>query len=321
MATYTGTAGNDNYTGVNKGTTAGDTYNTYGGNDTIDSYSGGDLVYAGAGNDFIYAGDGNDTVYGGVDNDWIVGDLGNDVLYGDDGNDTIDGGLNDDAMYGGANDDFFTTDGVSGWDSITGGTGSDTIILSTLFSAALWGEIKLGYLNGIERIANTQSVKPVDLLLRGSFDLSTVRVDGIRMIVGQSSNDYIIGTSNTLSSSLNDNITGGAGSDTVFGGVGDDTLLGGTGNDILTGGVGNDNLKGEGGSDTFAFGSNEGSDSVLDFTNGTDIIDLRATSAASIGDLSIVANGAGWAQITVESTIVTLVNVVVADIDASDFIF
>ncbi|MGP3697994.1 M10 family metallopeptidase [Rhodobacter sp. NSM] len=65
------------------------------------------------------------------------------------------------------------------------------------------------------------------------------------------------GAANVLSS--------GAGNDEVSAGEGDDTIWGETGDDVLTGGAG---------SDLFRFADGFGTDSILDFETGTDVIDL-----------------------------------------------
>lgn len=82
-----------------------------------------------------------------------------------------------------------------------------------------------------------------------------------------------------------------------------------------------DSLTGGAGVDTFVFGSNEGSDRISDFANGSELIDISLTSAASIADLAITSSVDGWAVITVDSTAITVVGVTTASIDSSDFIF
>lgn len=322
------------------GTTSGETLNGtlssdniygYGGSDTINASNGNDYVSAGDCSDIVDGGDGNDQIYGGNQDDSLVGNLGNDVISGDAGNDTLVGGLGDDQLYGGVGVDSFLVDGVTGWDSYTGGDSFynnnpltphiDAIILQTINPYAVWGEIKISFLSGIERIANLQTAKPVDIIASGSLDLSAVEVDGIRQIKGGSGNDAITGTSLAASSSLNDVIDGQGGNDTLAGGSGNDSLLGGAGDDKLIGGVGSDTLTGGSGVDTFVFGSNEGSDTIADFADGSEFIDISLTSAASIADLTITSSVDGWAMITIDSTVITVVGVTAASIDSSDFIF
>ena len=64
---------------------------------------------------------------------------------------------------------------------------------------------------------------------------------------------------------------------------GDDTLQGRAGDDTLTGGEGDD---------TFVFAADHGSDTITDFTDGSDMIDLTQISGISgFEDLSISADG------------------------------
>lgn len=316
MATINGTSSNDTL----NGTSSADNIYGYGGSDLINAGSGNDYISGSAGADTVYGGDGNDQIFGGTENDLLYGDLGNDVIYGDAGSDTLIGGLGDDQMYGGDGNDTFLVDGVTGWDAFTGDAGTDSILLQTINPYAIWGEIKISFLSGIERIANLQAT-PVDILASGSLDLSAVEVDGIRKIVGSAGNDAITGTSLSTSSSLNDVIDGKGGNDTLAGGSGNDTLLGDAGDDRLIGGAGSDSLTGGSGVDTFVFGSNEGSDRIADFADGSELIDISLTSATSIADLTITSNVDGWAEITIDSTVITVVGVTAASIDSSDFIF
>lgn len=83
----------------------------------------------------------------------------------------------------------------------------------------------------------------------------------------------------------NDTINAQGGNDTVEGGEGDDKIKGGSGNDILVGGAGDDRLTGQRGSDTFVLDVfNNGTDTITDFTAGTDKIALRVEDAGLVTD-------------------------------------
>lgn len=302
MAVYNGTSGADIFTGTKRGTAYADSYYTGAGNDVIDSYLGDDYVSAGEGDDTVYASDGNDQIYGDGGSDSLFGDLGNDVLDGGVGSDVLDGGLGNDFLYGGDDNDTFLTDGVSGRDAYYGGNGNlDAISLKTISSYANWGIIGITALSGIERIENLQNSKPVDIEMSGSLDLSSVEVDGIRSIIGSSGNDTITGTNLSASSSINDSINGG------------------DGNDILAGRAGNDVLKGGAGGDRFIFGTSEGNDTIVDFTDGIDVIDLRPANVIVFSDISIVADGANT-RIVADGTTITLTSISPAVLDATDFL-
>ena len=81
-----------------------------------------------------------------------------------------------------------------------------------------------------------------------------------------------------------DTLVGGTGKDDLRGDGGQDTLRGGSGNDSLLGGGGNDRLQGDGGKDTLTGGSGkdtyvirpkDGLDTITDFQDGRDRIQLK----------------------------------------------
>ncbi len=99
----------------------------------------------------------------------------------------------------------------------------------------------------------------------------------------------------------NDRIGGKAGNDFLYGDAGDDQIWGDDGDDLLRGGAGNDTLTGDDfsggtGADTFVLALGEGTDTILDYGNGADVIQvLGTTSYAAIqsgADTLIVAGEA-----------------------------
>ena len=193
-----------------------------------------------------------DQYHGGAGNDTIAGGAGDDIVFGDAGNDSVSGQA--------GNDRFIATIG-DGSDTYIGGADTDTYDLSRT-SAAATVDLATG------RSSSTQT---------GTDTLST-----IENVVGSSGNDAITG--NTGSNLLD----GGFGNDTVTGGAGNDTLLGGSGDDKLTGGAGADVMAGGSGADTFIFTAVNDSgvtaltrDTIMDFTVGTDRIDLSPIDANS----------------------------------------
>lgn len=132
-------------------------------------------------------------------------------------------------------------------------------------------------------------------------------------INAQAGNDTITGNAG------NDYLAGSAGNDRLLGGSGTDTLSGGSGNDRLVGSSGADRLAGGSGADRFVFGNSNGTDSILDFQNGIDKIEV-AGSTSSFRQIRVYDRGAD-AEIRFDNNVVTLKNIDHRIIDASDFVF
>ena len=102
---------------------------------------------------------------------------------------------------------------------------------------------------------------------------------------------------NFVAGSGNDIVIGNEAANLLEGRGGDDELMGNEGNDILEGGAGNDMLEGSAGDDvlsggaeddTFVFALGSGADTITDFTDGDDKIDLSAfADITSVDDLSM----------------------------------
>ncbi|KAB2923143.1 MAG: calcium-binding protein, partial [Dechloromonas sp.] len=250
-----------------------------------------------AGNDMIGGAAGNDTLDGGLGNDTLTGDEGNDSLIGGAGHDSLLGGTGNDTLFGGA-----------GNDTLEGGDGSDTYVFN------------LG--NGHDQIADSGG--DADVLNFGSGILATntqVRRDGDDLLVtfsGQPSDELEIedyftsgqietfrfGDGNTWSSVSikakvlqptgdDDEITGYLGSELLRGLAGNDTINGGGGNDTINGGIGDDLLTGGTGSDRFVFDTLDGTDTITDFTTGSDTIALSKSVFGLAGAVGTTTNLAG----------------------------
>ena len=88
----------------------------------------------------------------------------------------------------------------------------------------------------------------------------------------------------------------GGGDDRLDGGPGDDRLYGGQGSDRLAGAAGDDRLVGGPGTDVFVVGPGEGQDTVTDFTDGEDRIDLTAFGLAGMDDLTTTTRSGSPSQ-------------------------
>ena len=137
-------------------------------------------------------------------------------------------------------------------------------------------------------------------------------------IFGDAGNDWVVGGAD------NDTLYGGADNDRLVAGSGADELFGGAGADALNGGLGDDTLTGGADADTFYFNGAFGTDTITDFTDGEDTIDLTAmTDITGFGDLTISADGTD-AVIDLTSQgggTIRLESFDVNDLDADDFNF
>jgi Ca2+-binding RTX toxin-like protein len=216
----------------------------------------------------------------------LNGNGGDDVLRAGAGRDIINGGTGSDLMEGGA-----------GTDVIDGGGGNDT---ASYFGASAGVTVDL-------RIDDYQDTGGA------GFDLLT----NLRNLQGSRNGDDLTGNAgrNTLD--------GLGGADVLDGFVGDDELFGGAGRDDLIGGGGNDVLAGGGGTvtDRFIFAPNEGSDTIVDFVDGIDLIGVGGFGplADSPGEVVNAATQvAGGTFVDLGSTEFLISGLSLADFDAGD---
>ena len=270
----------------------GETIEAGEGNDIVIAKGGDDSIYGGGGMDFLFGGEGSDTIYGGTevdvissgrgndliyggeDCDFLLGGEGDDHIYGGDASDGLYGGSGSDTLYGGADDDWLS--GGTDNDALTGGEGADTYQFETE--------------NGQDTITDfTNGEDLIDLReftqITGFSDL-TINSDGDDSVIDLTSHNG--GSVRLQGVSISDLDA----ADFVFyrveGGDGNDTLLGASGDDTLTGGAGDDTMTGYAGSDTFVFGPNHGNDTITDFSECEDAIDLSAfSSITGLSDLTI----------------------------------
>ena len=114
-------------------------------------------------------------------------------------------------------------------------------------------------------------------------------------------------------------LRGGLGNDRLSGGIGADILSGGPGGDLLSGGPGNDRLLGGSGADVFDFTVREGRDTVADFQNGSDRLQIRDSAVHAFTDLAVSQAGADL-RVAFDGTAVILHDVALAEFDATDLI-
>ncbi|WP_413167043.1 Ig-like domain-containing protein [Capilliphycus salinus ALCB114379] len=246
------------------------------GNDTLNSGDGNDVVEGEVGDDFLVGGVGNDTLIGGLDNDILVGGSNDTEIADPDGQDLLDGGEGDDTLFGN-----------EGQDTLIGGDGNDLIFSgkdNDLASGEEGDDTIFGDL-GDDSIVGGEGN---DFLLGNQGNDTISGGEGNDFIAGGQGDDLLFGDEG------NDEVYGDLGADTVYGNQGNDSLYGGEDNDSLIGGEGDDFLSGDGGddilsggegADVFALLLNSGSDVIVDFAEGQDLLGL--TVGLSFDDLTI----------------------------------
>lgn len=126
-------------------------------------------------------------------------------------------------------------------------------------------------------------------------------------LYGHDGNDTLVGCNG------GDYLSGDAGNDTLFGGRGNDRLYGGAGDDILTGGKD---------VDTFIFQGDGGADTITDFRNGQDRIQIVTDTPVVIADIIAGAEQVGEdVLIRISDTeTVTLQHFNLSNLDEKDFL-
>jgi Ca2+-binding RTX toxin-like protein len=224
--------------------------------------------------------------------DRLTGGAGSDKLMGLAGADHLDGGAGDDVLEGGL-----------GADSLIGGTGRDTASYA-LAGAAVTVDLLKPTANAGEAAGDTFS--------------------GIEDVLGSAYGDRLSGDNgaNTLwGGAGNDTLLGMGGSDTLLGGAGNDVISGHGGNDVINGGAGDDRLSGGlGGWDRFVFDANWGKDTILDYEDGVDKIDMTQTGL-KFSDLKITQVGADTVASSASGSSITFTGIKASQITAADFTF
>ena len=192
--------------------------------------------------------------------------------------DLIMGSATDDELVGRNSDDHLY--GLGGDDVVSGGTGDDT----------LFGGDGADVLRG-------------DRHNRGAGGT----VGGDDVIYGGDGDDFIGGKAG------DDSLYGESGDDFIWGDHGDDLLRGGLGDDTLTG----DDASGGSGSDTFVLALGEGTDTIVDFTLGEDLIGLA--DGLMFGQLAITQADDNTLIQVGEETLAILNGVAADGLAAADF--
>jgi Ca2+-binding RTX toxin-like protein len=239
------------------------------------------------------------------------GTIGDHAIYTFDGNDKFvnTGDIEGAGIDMGDGDDRFVTRKATPIHTLQMGEGDDVIDIRVgAFSTSITG--------GNDDDVYLVSSGKVDLHEYSDAGVDTVK-SSASFTLGDNFEDLVLTSKANLTghgNELGNHLTGNTGNNKLFGLAGADTLSGGKGTDLLMGGAD---------ADTFVFKTHFGKDTITDFSNGTDHIDvshwagmdgfadIKAHLTVS-GDYLIIANGG-------DSLI--LHNMHKANLDASDFLF
>lgn len=299
------------------------------GTNTVDMGAGADRAYLGGGSASFLMGDGDDTLQAQVAS--LV---------------SADGGLGYDRLAVTGGDFSLSSATVTGFEelSLNGGTVHvDAAILSGLTALELAGAaliletadatFDLGGITNFNggpgaSIATTNATGTTFLIaiaaiadsIYGGDGYDIIDAGGATLTAGQrldlmtfNSIEEIRDASGIHGDGDANALTGGAGADHLDGGGGDDTLSGLGGGDSLTGGAG---------SDLFVIGPGGGGDTVADFADGIDRLDIRAFGFTSTANFQSMAQVGGDVAIAFDGTAgVILTGIALGAIDGGDFIF
>ncbi len=333
--TIEGGGGNDYINGLSgsnavsyMGSTAAVTVRLYNGTGTGGDAEGDTLVNM----QNIIGSTHNDTLIGTYNSaNFISGGLGNDYLFG------LSGG---DALYGGWGDDLL--DGGDGADSLNGGIGIDT---ATYASSAGNVTVRLYNGTGVGSQAHGDVLNGIENLVGSAFVDSLIGSYGVdNVLEGGPGADYLDGLTGNNTASYAGSATGvtaklwngtGIGGDAngdtlvnfqnLIGSAQADTLIGSYVTDnVINGGEGNDHMFGLTGDDSFAFNDNFGNDTIHDFNNGSEFMDMSGSSLTA-ADLRIEVVGSDtivhFDQVNAAISDTITLSGIISGIDSADFIF
>ncbi|WP_118138378.1 beta-propeller fold lactonase family protein [Oceanicella sp. SM1341] len=289
------------------------------GDDVLAGQDGQDELFGGAGADVLAGGEGRDLLRGGADADVLVGGNGLDTAdYTGSGAVRINlatgeatGGhargdvlLSIENVIGSGVGDHLTgdstdnrLDGMGGDDTMFGGAGNDN-------------------LQGRRGNDEMYGGDGADVLATGGGHNSAYGGNGADEIRARGGRDQLYGGAD------NDVISAGGGSDSIFGGAGNDVIDGEGGTDTITGNTGADTMTGGNGNDVFVFVNGDGADTITDFTDGADRIDLSGhASVGGFGAITSVQIGGNVLVLFDGDDSVILENFNRSDLGAADFIF
>lgn len=198
--------------------------------------------------------------------------------------------------------------------TVLGGAGGDTLVGAAL-ADTLSGQ------NGNDSLRGRGG----DDVLKGGFGDDTLRGGtGEDVLEGGNDTDILRGGGD------DDALDGGGQADDLHGGQGDDTVDGGMGADVIRGGRGDDVLTGGQGADVFVIARRADDDTITDFKNGVDRIDISLLGIGEGFFFSVIAPemtavGANAVRLDLAAIggdgVLLIQGMTLANADPTDFVF
>ena len=272
------------------------------GNNFLRGLQGEDILQGGDGNDFLRGDQGADVHDGGAGADWayyatnstaVTLELAANTASGGDA--TGDSFISIERVYGSRFDDSITGD--SGANYLRGSFGNDTLI----------GGDGNDFLQGDSGADVLDGGNGSDWAYYVSAGAAiTVNLGNAALNNGEATGDSYMSIENIVGGRFDDDITGDSNNNTLRGFLGDDTLNGGGGNDIL---------RGEAGNDTFVFEIGGDNDTITDWVDADDMLDLSNFGFVDVADAMTYAAQVGADVIfTIGSDTITIEDTRTTDI-------
>ncbi len=285
----------------------------------------------------------DDRIQGGSLGDNLIGLTGNDILLGGDGNDALLGFEGADVLSGG-----------NGFDTAEYSYSPVGITIDLANPAANTGEAIGDSYISIERVIGTyygdvifgSSANDVIAALHGNDVLSGG--DGDDVLLGGPGADQMEGgpgfdsveysadgavtadlanpaanTGNAAGDTYSsiERLIGSYFSDVLAGTGGAEEFYGLSGSDQINGRGGDDTIFGGAGADFFILQPGSGADTIMDFEDGLDLIDLRGYAGATFANTMVAAAGADVLLTFFGGETALLKNMLAANITDADFLF
>jgi serralysin len=276
--------------------------------DQLAGFEGDDTLNGGAGNDILYGGAGADALNGGSDFDiasyyYSNGEVTVDLSAQGSGNEAAgDTFVSIEMVYGSQFGD--TIRGAGGNDQLAGFAGNDQIFGNSGNDILLGGE-------GADTLDGGDGIDIASYYYASGSGVSVNLAAGSGS-GGDAQGDVLVSIEQVYGSRNGDSLTGSSG---------DNLIAGFDGQDVIDGGAGTDMLYGGADADRFVVMSGSGADTIMDFEDGLDLIDLRGYAGATFANTMVAAAGADVLLTFFGGETALLKNMLAANITDADFLF